>query len=165
MIALVLAAALLQTPAPKPPMTTTMATTMAAPMAAPTTIPMTTPAADGPRTIEKGDQSNVDNTKQVLVRTEAEWAKLWQQHAADRPRPAVDFSKEMVVGVFMGSQPNAGFSTSVISATPGNGALTVRYKEAMPGPGTVTAQILTFPYHLVAIPKAMVTDVRFEKVQ
>jgi hypothetical protein len=69
----------------------------------------------------------------------------------------------MVVGVFMGSRPNAGFSTSVISATAGNSALIVRYKETMPGTGTVSAQILTFPYHLVAIPKATVTDVKFEK--
>jgi hypothetical protein len=77
----------------------------------------------------------------------------------------VDFSKEMVVGVFMGSRPNAGFSTSVISATTGNGALIVRYKETMPAASSVSAQILTFPYHLVAIPKATVTDVRFEKAQ
>ena len=115
------------------------------------------------RTIEKGDQSNIDDAKQVLVRTEAEWAKLWQQHNADRPRPAVDFSKEMVVGVFMGSRPNAGFSTAVTSATAGNGALIVRYKETKPGPSSVSAQILTFPYHLVAIPKADVKDVKFEK--
>ena len=120
--------------------------------------------APNTRTIEKGDQSNVDEAKQVLVRTEAEWAKLWQQHNPDRPRPAVDFSKEMVVGVFMGSRPNAGFSTSVISTTAGNGALIVRYKETMPASGTVSAQILTFPYHLVAIPKATVSDVKFEKV-
>lgn len=151
MIALVLAATLLQTPAPKPPMTTTMTTTM------------TKPAADGPRTIEKGDRSNIDDAKQVLVRTDAEWAKLWQQHAAERPRPAVDFSKEMVVGVFMGSRPNAGFSTSVISTTAGNGALIVRYRETLPKSGTVSAQILTFPFHLVAIPKAAVADVKFEK--
>ena len=123
------------------------------------------PSADGPRTIEKGEQSNVDEAKQVLVRTEAEWTKLWQQHSPDRPRPAVDFSKEMVVGVFMGSRPNAGFSTSVISTTAGNGALIVRYKETMPASGTVSAQILTFPYHLVAIPKADVKDVKFEKTQ
>ena len=115
------------------------------------------------RTIEKGDQSNIDDAKQVLVRTEAEWTKLWQQHNADRPRPAVDFSKEMVVGVFMGSRPNAGFSTAVISATAGNGTLIVRYKETKPGPSSVSAQILTFPYHLVAIPKADVKDVKFEK--
>ena len=120
--------------------------------------------APSTRTIEKGDQSNVDETKQVLVRTEAEWTKLWQQHATNRPRPAVDFTKEMVVGLFMGSRPTAGFSTAVVSATAGNGALIVRYSETMPGAKSVSAQILTFPYHLVAIPKAAVTDVKFEKV-
>jgi hypothetical protein len=121
---------------------------------------------EGPatRTIEKGDQSNIDDSKQVLVRTDAEWTKLWQQHASARPRPAVDFSKEMVVGVFMGSRPNAGFSTAIVSATAGNGALIVRYTETLPAPGMVAAQVLTFPFHLVAIPKADVKDVKFEKI-
>jgi len=115
------------------------------------------------RTIDKGDQSNVDDKKQVLVRTDAEWTRLWQQHAPDRPRPAVDFSKEMIVGVFMGSRPNAGFSTAITKTTAGNGVLIVRYTEKVPGARTVSAQVLTFPYHLVAIPKASVTDVKFEK--
>ena len=115
------------------------------------------------RTIEKGDQSNIDDARQLLVRTEAEWTKLWQQHAPDHPRPAVDFSKEMVVAVFMGSRPNAGFSTTITSAMAANGALLVRYKETMPGTNSVSAQILTFPYHLVAIAKADVKDVKFEK--
>jgi len=121
--------------------------------------------APNTRTIEKGDQSNVDDAKQVLVRTGGEWTRLWQQHSPDRPRPAVDFSKEMVVGVFMGSRPNAGFSTAIVTTTVANGALIVRYTESLPKPGTVSAQILTFPYHLVAIPKADVKDVKFEKVQ
>ncbi len=148
MIALLIAAALVQqTPTPAQ-----MANRMI--LEAPST-----------RTIEKGDQSNVDDAKQALVRTEAEWTRLWQQHAPDHPRPKVDFSKEMVVAVFMGSRPNAGFSTAIVSATAANGALVVRYKETMPGPGSVSAQILTFPYHLVAIGKADVKDVKFEKIQ
>ena len=120
---------------------------------------------EGPstRTIEKGDQSNIDDAKQVLVRTEAEWTRLWQQHNPDRPRPKVDFSKEMVVAVFMGSRPNAGFSTTITSAMAANGALVVRYTETMPGAGGVSAQILTFPYHIVAIGKADVKDVKFQK--
>ena len=121
---------------------------------------------EGPatRTIEKGDQSNIDEAKNVLVRTDAEWTSLWQQHAPNRPRPAIDFGKEMVIGLFMGSRPNAGFSTAVVSATEGNGVLIVRYSETFPAPGRVAAQVLTFPYHLVAIPKATVKDVKFEKV-
>jgi hypothetical protein len=119
--------------------------------------------APGVRTIEKGDQSNVDDARQVLVRTDAEWTKLWQQHAPDHARPAIDFSKEMVVAVFMGSRSSAGFSTTITSVTTASGTLIVRYKETTPGPGTVSAQILTFPYHFVAIPKAAVTDVKFDK--
>jgi hypothetical protein len=69
----------------------------------------------------------------------------------------------MVVGVFMGSRPNAGFSVTITAATAANGALLVRYKETAPPAGAVSAQILTFPYHLVAIAKAPVTDVTFEK--
>lgn len=120
--------------------------------------------APNTRTIAKGDQSNIDEAKQVVVRTEAEWAKLWQQHAPGQPRPVVDFSREMVVGVFMGSRPNAGFSTAIVSATAApDGALIVRYTETTPRPGSVSAQILTFPYHFAAIPKSVVTDVKFEK--
>jgi hypothetical protein len=120
--------------------------------------------APGTRTIAKGDQSNVDDAKQVLVRTEAEWTKLWQQHAPDHPKPTVDFSRDMIVAVFMGSRPNAGFSTAIVSATATpSGTLLVRYKETMPAAGAVSAQILTFPYHIVAINKADVKDVKFEK--
>jgi hypothetical protein len=119
--------------------------------------------APSARTIAKGDQSNVDEAKQVLVRTEAEWTRLWNQHAPDHPKPAVDFSKEMVVAVFMGSRPNAGFSTTITSAMAANGALVVRYKETAPAAGAVSAQVLTFPFHIVAIAKAPVTDVKFQK--
>jgi protease stability complex PrcB-like protein len=118
----------------------------------------------GPRTIEKGDQSNIEDARQVVVRSEAEWTRLWQQHSPDRPRPAIDFSKETVLGVFMGSRPNAGFSTAILSATEGGGALVVRYTETKPAPGALTAQVLTFPYHLAAIPKATTTNVKFDKV-
>jgi PrcB C-terminal len=126
---------------------------------------MQPPPSPAPRTIEKGDQSNIENARQVLVRTEAELRQLWQQHAPDRPMPKVDFSREMAVAVFMGSRPNAGFSTAIVSATAANGALIVRYTETRPPAGSVSAQVLTFPYHIVAIPKADVKDVKFEKVQ
>jgi len=118
----------------------------------------------GPRTIEKGEQSNIADATQVVARTEAEWTRLWQQHAPGRPRPAIDFSKETVIGVFMGSRPNAGFSTAVVSATEGGGALIVRFTETRPARGAPTAQVITFPYHLVAIPKVTATSVKFEKV-
>jgi len=121
--------------------------------------------AQGPRTIEKGDQSNIDSAKQVVVRTDAEWTQLWRQHAPDRPQPRIDFAKETVIALFMGSRPNAGFSTAVVSATEGGGALIVRYTETRPPRDAITAQVITFPFHIAAIPKATATNVKFEKVE
>ena len=54
------------------------------------------------RTIAKGAQSNVDAPRQAVARTPAEWTALWRTHEYDKAAPAVDFSREMVVAVFMG---------------------------------------------------------------
>jgi PrcB C-terminal len=121
-------------------------------------------SADTPRTVDKGEQSNVDSARQVVIRTEADWTKLWQQHSPDRQRPTVDFAKDMIVGVFMGSRSTAGYNISIVSTFAKDGNVLVRYQESTPRPGTMTAQVLTFPYHLVAIPKAA-GDIRFEKIQ
>ena len=114
------------------------------------------------RVIEKGDQSNIDSTRQAVARSEAEWRALWKQHNFDRPAPKVDFSKEMVVAVFMGSRPSAGFSTEIVAVEPKADGLVVRYKETPPGADRMTAQILTFPYFMAAVPKKA-GQVTFEK--
>ena len=126
---------------------------------------MTQDTAAAPRTIEKGDQSAIDEAKQVLVRSDAEWAQLWRQHAGTRARPQIDFTKESIVAVFMGSRPNAGFSTAIVTATEGGGALIVRYTETRPPRGAISAQVITSPFHIVAIPKVTAANVKFEKAQ
>lgn len=127
--------------------------------------PMTQKAAPAPRTIDKGDQSNIDARREVVVRTSAEWRQLWQQHSPDRPVPPVDFSKEMVVGVFLGSRPTAGYGVAIVKAINANGILSVQYQERAPGRDAITAQILTSPYHLAAIPKSPSLDVKFEQIR
>jgi hypothetical protein len=122
-----------------------------------------TAAAQTPRTIDKGEQSNIDETRQLVVRDAAAWRTLWQQHSPDRPMPAVDFAKESVVAVFLGSKPTAGYNVTIVSTTEGGGALVVKYREERPKAGGATAQVLTFPYHIVAIPKVTDTNVKFEK--
>jgi hypothetical protein len=121
-------------------------------------------SAPVPRTIDKGDQSNIDDRREVVVRTAAEWQKLWQQHSPDRPMPPVDFSKEMVVGVFLGSRPTAGYGVTIVKTIDANGVLHVQYRESAPGRDAITAQMLTFPYHMVAISKSPSLDVKFERI-
>ena len=116
------------------------------------------------RSIERGVTSNMDDSRQAAVRTAGEWSRLWTQHGGERTRPAVDFSTEVVVAVFMGSRPTAGFSIEVVRVREEGPALVVSYKETRPAPDSVAAQILTSPFHIVAVPKGATTDVKFERV-
>jgi hypothetical protein len=115
------------------------------------------------KTVDKGPNSNIDTARQVTVRSAADFATLWKSHAADRKMPDVDFNANMVVGIFLGSRPTAGFAVEIVSAQPESGALIVKYKENRPSRDAISAQVITTPFHLVAVPKAEGT-VRFEKV-
>ena len=115
------------------------------------------------RVLEKGDQSNVDEARQVAVRTAAEWKTLWRQHSPDRDQPRVDFGRDMVVGVFLGSRTTAGFSVEIVSALVEQGALVVRFRETRPQSDRIVAQVITSPYHLVAVPRHS-GEVRFENL-
>jgi protease stability complex PrcB-like protein len=115
------------------------------------------------KTVDKGPNSNIDTARQVTVRSAVDFATLWKSHAADRKMPDVDFNSNMVVGIFLGSRPTAGFAVEIVSAQPEGGALIVKYKEARPSRDAISAQVITTPFHLVAVPKAEGT-VRFEKV-
>ena len=116
------------------------------------------------KTVAKGQQSAVDDRREVTVRTQDEWAKIWRMHDFERPAPRVDLPSEMVVGVFLGSRPTGGFSVEIVGTRQEGGALIVQYRETMPAPEGMTAQVLTSPFHLVSVPR-IDGDVKFERVK
>ena len=114
--------------------------------------------------VDKGMNSQMDDARQVVVRTDAEWSKLWTQHGGDRTKPAIDFSKNMLVAVFLGTRPTTGFAVEIVGVREEGGGLVVAYKETRPAPDSVAAQMLTSPYHIVAVPRGSTTAVKFERV-
>ena len=121
-------------------------------------------APSPPRTLSKGPASRVDTPRQVTVRTAAEWTALWAAHAPGGQPPAVDFPREMVVGVFLGTRPTGGYSVEVLRAVAVGNGLRVEYVETPPARDAMTAQVLTAPYHLVAIPRSD-GEVQFQKAE
>ena len=105
------------------------------------------------RTVGKGPMSAIDESRQITVRSAPEWGALWKENGANAPLPTVDFPREMVVGVFLGTRPTAGYGVEIIRAVGNSSTLVVEYVETTPSRDMVTAQILTAPYHLAAIPK------------
>ena len=120
--------------------------------------------AGGIETIARDNQSNVEDAKQAVARTPAEWAALWRLHAGDQPAPKIDFSKRTVVAVFLGSRPTAGYAVEVSGTKPSGKTLIVEWNEQTPKPGNVSAQVITSPSHLVSIPK-FEGEITFRKVE
>jgi hypothetical protein len=116
------------------------------------------------KTLEGGTDSQIEEPHQLTARSAEAWAKLWREHAGERARPSVDLSRDMVVGVFLGSRPTAGFGVQIVSARVDHGALVVQYRETRPPGDSITAQVLTSPYQLVTLPKRA-GEIRFEKIE
>ena len=115
---------------------------------------MTTLAADM--------MSAIDSARQVVVKTPAEFEKLWREHAPGRAAPAVDFAKSMVVAVFLGSRPSSGFGVEITEVRRDGDALLVTWAERRPGRDQMAAAVMTAPAQLVAVPR-FDGQVRFQK--
>lgn len=100
-------------------------------------------------TLARGDQSQVEEPRQAVARTPAEWTALWKAHAGAEKPPPVDFSSSMVVGVFLGTRPTAGHSVEITRIEQQGADLVVIYREQRPAPSDMVAQVLTAPFVLV----------------
>ena len=103
--------------------------------------------------VAKGNLSDQQDGKQVTARTASEWETLWKAHAPTVKMPSVDFTKNMVVGIFLGTKPSDGYQVEIVGVRTQEKELIVEYVQRTPGRGTMAAQILTEPYHLVAVAK------------
>lgn len=110
-----------------------------------------------------GERSGIAVPRQVIVRSEAEWQKLWSELGSRQVIPKVDFQTRMVVGVFLGTRATSGFSVQIVEVREGSGELSVKYAERRPSPTNPVMQVLTAPFALVSIPKRE-GSVRFAEV-
>jgi hypothetical protein len=114
--------------------------------------------------ISRESMSGVDEAKQAVARSAAEWAALWRQHAGTKALPPVDFGSRTVVAVFLGTRSSAGFSAEITGTRQSGGKLIVEWQERAPGRDQVSAQVLTSPAVIASIPK-FTGEVVFEKVE
>lgn len=114
-------------------------------------------------TIVRDNMSHVEDVWQAVARTPAEWAALWRRHAGDQAPPNIDFTTRTVVAVFLGTRPTAGYAVEVSGTKPSGRTLIVEWREHPPTPGSILAQVITSPSHVVSIPK-FDGEITFRKV-
>jgi hypothetical protein len=101
-------------------------------------------------TVAQGAMSNIEEPRQVVVRTDAEWQALWKQHGR-AAMPAVDFTQSTVVAVFLGTRPTAGFSVAITAVKTEGTRTVVEYRERAPSRDAFVGQVLTSPFHAVRL--------------
>jgi PrcB C-terminal len=112
------------------------------------------------KVLAQGPLSDIGTSRQVVVRDQADWQKLWREHGVTNLPPTVDFQQNLVAGVFLGSRPTSGYQVEVSRSYLDGDDLVVEYVVHKPAQGTMTAPIMTAPYILVLLP-AHAGPVRF----
>jgi hypothetical protein len=115
-------------------------------------------------TISQSEQSIIEEARQVVVRTAADWTALWKAHAPGQPMPAVDFTKSMVIGVFLGSRSTGGYRVTITGIEREGASVVVTYREERPGARDILAQVITFPHHLVRVER-VAGEVKFARAE
>ncbi|HEY3251351.1 MAG TPA: protease complex subunit PrcB family protein [Ignavibacteria bacterium] len=107
--------------------------------------------------IAHGSYSSIEDKRQVVLRTENEYQKIWDEFYKDldqMPRiPDVDLKKNTVIAVFMGTKPTGGYDIEIDKVMSVGGKIQVDVIEISPGAKCVTTDAITRPYEFIKIPK------------
>jgi hypothetical protein len=97
----------------------------------------------------------LEKPERLVVRDDETWARLWSdvyQPVEPTPeRPEVDFSREMLIAVAMGTHRSGGFDISVQRIAVEDGRLMVTVQTSRPPPDAVVGMALTQPLQIVRV--------------
>ena len=120
------------------------------------------------RTVASGSSSTETRQKLQLASERTELENLWQRVLLqNRSQPIVDFNKDRLAIIFLGTRSTGGFSAQVSQVIDGGGATaTIIVNEVYPGPKQRVTQSMTSPWVMIAIDRTKLDlGVKFQKVE
>ena len=107
------------------------------------------------KTVEPNVRTGIHAQRNVVVRDEAAWASLWAEHAgSEHALPKVDFSEQMVIGVFRGPKPSTCHGGGIGKVDFRDGKLQVGIVDTVPAPGIMCGMAIVYPAHLVIVKRS-----------
>ncbi len=107
------------------------------------------------QTVALGEESGLRSQEALVITTEEGWQELWERHVSSSrrppPLPQIDFSTEMVIALFGGSQPE-GVLLQITRIEKRPGRLLVHY--ALSGPACSKCALptgLVQPFHIIRL--------------
>lgn len=112
--------------------------------APPETLPFTS--------LEKGWHSNYTKQDNLVFNDQNTWETHYKAAHSDNV-PQVDFTKETVLAVYMGTRPNNSYSVKIKEVENFPPSIDVLIQTSGPQKGKMYLQVITHPYHIVKIEK------------
>jgi hypothetical protein len=103
------------------------------------------------RRIGQWTNTGISESRRLVIRDANTWARFWAELGVGE-RPAIDFSRNLVVAVAAGQRSSGGYEIAVRRVAQANGDLTIEVEETTPGPNCMTTSALTQPVDVVVLP-------------
>ena len=97
--------------------------------------------------------SGITTPARLIIRDDSSYARFWASLGAG-DRPAVDFSRDIVIAAAAGQRATGGNAIAVERVTRAGDGLAVEVVETSPGAGCMTTQALTQPVDVVVVAAA-----------
>jgi len=97
----------------------------------------------------------------VVVRTQAEWNRVWLQHAPAATPPVVDFTQNDVYCSFMGLVFSSGHTIKVMNVSTDAVQVLVKVDNTSPGINCPVFFAQQRPFQMVSVPKQGAVPVTF----
>lgn len=90
--------------------------------------------------------------QKVVFRDQESWEVFWEKYGKETV-PKIDFTKDIVVGVFLGPQPNPGYGVEITQIQKSGSQIVVKVVERIENPNFGYIAVIIYPYHIVSFPK------------
>lgn len=102
--------------------------------------------------------SAITEPLQVVIKDGESWKKIWEKihcrvTSPVPPVPEIDFSREMVAVVGLGTRPTGGYGIVIHNAFEKDGKVAIIVRKQKPGTNCFTTQALTQPVDIVRLPR------------
>ena len=115
----------------------------------------------------KGYHCGYTEPLRVVIYTENQWEEIWKKVQVLRlpvpELPKIDFEKEMIIAVFMGTRSSGGYEIEIKNISKTEKEIVVGVEEKEPSPDSLRTMALTSPYHVVIVKRSSL-PVRFQSL-
>jgi len=102
------------------------------------------------RRIGQWSHTGIKEARRMVIQDANAWAAFWSELGVG-DRPAIDFTRDIVVAVAAGERSSGGYEIAITGISQVNGELRAEVHETSPGPNCLSASSLSQPVDVIVV--------------